>query len=178
MRWSKQRTFLPLFVPLFISIPSSFQAADFQTAWVKCVVDGATFKGTVVGVAHGDTISVMREGRAVEVRLAGIDCPEKKQPFGTRAKGFTSDLAFGKEVNVQVQTYDGYGRIVGEVILPDGTSLNQELVRAGLAWWYRKYAPNDRILKVLEDEARNAKQGLWADCCPIPPWEWRKDPEI
>jgi len=132
------------------------------------------FTGKVVGVSDGDTISVMREGRAVKVRLYGIDCPEKKQPYGTRAKQYTSDMAFHNKVTVRVKDTDRYGRIVGEVILPDGNSLNKELVYVGLAWWYRKYAPNDRTLKALETGARAEKKGLWADKNPISLWEWRR----
>jgi len=116
----------------------------------------------------------MRKGQAVKVRLHGIDCPEKGQPFGKRAKQFTLDMAFGKEVTVCVQTTDRYGRIVGVVILPDGKNLNWELVDVGLAWWYRKYAPDDGMLERFEAEAREAKRGLWADKNPIPPWEYRK----
>ena len=62
---------------------------------------------------------------------------------------------------------------MGEVLLPDGRNLNHELVRAGFAWWYRKYAPEDETLKQLEQEARAAKRGLWVDAKPIPPWQWR-----
>jgi endonuclease YncB( thermonuclease family) len=139
------------------------------------VLDPQSFTGKVVGVSDGDTIKVMREGRAVKIRLHGIDYPEKKQPYGTRAKRFTSDRAFRNQVTVYVKHTDRYGRIVGEVILPDGLSLNKELVYFGLAWWYRKYAPNDRTLKALEAGARKAKRGLWADeNNPITPWEWRK----
>ncbi len=68
---------------------------------------------------------------------------------------------------------DRFGRTVGEVTLPDGRVLNHELVRAGLAWWYRRYAPEDDTLKQLEAEARQAKRGLWADPNPVSPWEWR-----
>ncbi|MFX0202169.1 MAG: thermonuclease family protein, partial [Candidatus Hodarchaeota archaeon] len=64
--------------------------------------------------------------------------------------------------------------IVGEIILPGGSSLNRELVFVGFAWWYRKYAPDDRVLEKLEAEARAEKRGLWADKNPIPPWEWRQ----
>jgi micrococcal nuclease len=64
--------------------------------------------------------------------------------------------------------------MVGDVLLPDGRSLNQELVKAGMAWWYRQYAPNDTTLAQLEAEVRTAKRGLWADAHPVPPWEWRK----
>ncbi len=161
MRRPYQKTFLPFFVFLLLSIPLFSLATD-------------TFTGKVVGVADGDIISVMRQGRAVKVRLHGIDCPEKKQPFGTRAKRFTSEMAFGMEVEVRVKDTDRYGRIVGEVILPDGLSLNKQLVYMGLAWWYRKYAPNDRTLKALEAGARAERRGLWADKNPVPPWEWRR----
>jgi endonuclease YncB( thermonuclease family) len=122
MRWAGQRIFLPSIVLLLLSIPI-FSQAD-------------TFTGKGVGVSDGDSISVIRGGRAAKVCLHGIDCPKKKQPFGTRAKQYTSDMAFGRQVTVQVKTTDRYGRNVGEVILPDGLSLNKDLVHAGLAWWY------------------------------------------
>jgi micrococcal nuclease len=124
-------------------------------------------------VSDGDTIDVLREGRAVRVRLEGIDTPERGQPFGTRAKQFTSDLVFGKTVAVQVKGTDQYGRILGEVILPDGRSLNRELVRNGYAWWYRRYS-DDPVLQQLEEEARRERRGLWRDQNPIPPWEFRR----
>ena len=73
-----------------------------------------------------------------------------------------------------VMDVDRYGRTVGEVILPDGRVLNHELVRAGLAWWYRRYAPDDKTLEQLERGARGANRGLWADPNPVPPWEWRR----
>ena len=101
----------------------------------------ADFTGRVVGVVDGDTIDVLHNGKAVRVRLYGIDCPEKKQPYGKKAKWFTSDLAFRKTVTVIVKDRDRYGRTIGEVILPNGKSLNRELVRIGYAWWYFKYAP-------------------------------------
>lgn len=69
---------------------------------------------------------------------------------------------------------DRYGRLVGEVLLPDGRNLNHELVRAGMAWWYRRYAQEDTTLAQLEAEARAARRGLWRDPHPVPPWEWRR----
>lgn len=132
----------------------------------------ASFSGKVVKVSDGDTIEVMRQGRAEKIRLAGIDCPEKKQAFGQAAKRFTLDLAAQKFVTIKVETTDRYGRTVGEVILPDGRSLNRELVRSGYAWWYRKYS-SDASLGSLESEARAARRGLWAEPNPVPPWDWR-----
>lgn len=124
MRWAKQKTLLAFLGLLFLSVPISSQTAGPNT-----------FTGKAVVISDGDTISVMRAGRAVKVRLHGIDSPEKGQPFGTRAKQFTSEMAFGMEVEVQIKTTDRDGRIVGEVILPDGLSLNKQLVYIGLAWW-------------------------------------------
>src|SRR3989449_10655715 len=80
----------------------------------------ADFSGRVVGVSDGDTIKVMHNGKAEKIRLHGIDCPEKAQPFGTKAKQFTSAMVFGKAVTVQVIDMDRYGRSVADVILPDG----------------------------------------------------------
>ena len=131
------------------------------------------FTGEVVRVIDGDTIRVMHLSRAKKIRLADVDTPEYKQAFGTQAKQFTSDLVRGKEVSVKVEGLDRHGRRVAEVILPDGRSLNRELVRAGFAWWNRKYS-EDNTLGQLEEEARTAKRGLWADPEPLPPWEFRK----
>ena len=142
--------------------------------WQRWMPARGDFVGRVVGVSDGDTIEVMRAGRAVRVRLQGIDCPESHQPYGTRAKQFTSDLVFGKTVAVQIHGTDQYGRILGEVILPDGRSLNRELVRNGYAWWYRRYS-DDPVLQRLEEEARRERRGLWRDKNPIPPWEFRRE---
>ena len=102
----------------------------------------AEFAGKVVGVSEGDTMTVLRDQTQVRIRLYGIDCPETGQDFGSRAKQFTADLAFGKVVTVVPRDRDRYGRIVANVVLPDGRVLNDELVKAGLAWWYWQHAQN------------------------------------
>jgi len=132
------------------------------------------FTGTVVRISDGDTIGVLRGGKEVRVRLHGVDTPEKAQAFGTQARKFTTELVFGKEATVLVQDTDRYGRLVGDVLVPDGRSLNQELVKAGLAWWYKPYAPHDTTLAQLEADARAAQRGLWAEAHPVPPWAWRR----
>jgi endonuclease YncB( thermonuclease family) len=134
----------------------------------------ADFRGKVVGVIDGDTIKVRREGKEVKILLAGIDCPEKKQPFGEKAKKFTFGLTYGQLVMVKEKTPHSNGSIVADIILPEGINLNQQLVWAGLAWWYRRKAPNDSVLSEMETKAQKAKRGLWADKSPIPPWEWRR----
>jgi len=131
------------------------------------------FTGNVVGVTDGDTIEVMRDGKAIRVRLNGIDCPESNQPFGSRAKQFTSGQVFNKDVRIVIRDTDRYGRTVGDVYLSNGKRLNELIVSAGLAWWYVQYAPNDSALKLAESKAKDAKIGLWGDPNPIPPWEFR-----
>src|SRR3990172_2802426 len=93
---------------------------------------GQEFRGRVVRILDGDTVEVLRVNRPVRVRLAEVDCPERGQSFGTRARQFTGALTFGREVTVRVRDVDRYGRTVAEIRLPDGRSLNKELVRAGL----------------------------------------------
>ncbi len=128
----------------------------------------------VVRVLDGDTIEVLRDNRPVRVRLHGVDCPERGQAFGAAARRFTSDFCFGRTVILRSYGHDRYGRLLADVVLPDGRILNHELLRAGLAWWYREYAPGDRVLEGLESEARAARRGLWQDRDPIPPWEFRR----
>jgi len=128
--------------------------------------------GRVCGVADGDTISVLHEGRAVKIRLYGIDCPEKHQAFGQKAKTFTSQMAFGKLVEVDPVTRDRYGRIVARVHV-GGRCLNEELLRAGYAWHFKRFS-RDRHLAELELQARAARSGLWGDPAPVAPWEFRK----
>ena len=130
------------------------------------------FSGSVVGVTDGDTIAVMHAGRAVRVRLEGIDCPERGQDFGQRAKQFTSDMAFGKEAVVGVRNVDRYGRLVARVTV-DGEDVSLALVRSGLAWHYTKYS-RDPELAEAEMAAKSAKVGLWSRLDAIPPWEFRQ----
>jgi endonuclease YncB( thermonuclease family) len=142
---------------------------------LPCRAQAEEFTGKVVGISDGDTLSVLRDGKAVKVRLYGVDTPEKAQAFGTQARKFTSDLVFQQIVTVQIRSTDRYGRLVGEVLVPGGRSLNHELVQAGMAWWYKQYAPNEPSLAALEAEARAAKRGLWTDPAPVPPWQWRRE---
>jgi len=128
----------------------------------------------VIRILDGDTIEVLHNQRPERIRLYGIDCPEKAQAFGQKAKQATSALVFGKEVTIQMHGKDKYKRTIADVLLPDGTNVNHALVKDGWCWWYRKYATEDKELQRLEQDARDAKKGLWADTAPVPPWEWRK----
>lgn len=131
--------------------------------------------GKVIKIKDGDTIDILFNGKALTIRFAHIDCPEykSKQPFGTNARQFTSDLCFGQTVTIEnEQKFDRYKRLIGVVINEKGQNLNKELIKAGLAWHFKKYS-NDSSYVDLENKARQSKFGLWTDSNPTPPWEWR-----
>jgi micrococcal nuclease len=128
----------------------------------------------VVGIKDGDTFVVLMNGIEQVVRFAHIDCPEKRQPYGTNAKQFVSEKCFGKYVNLVHQNkFDRNRRLIAEVILTDGSNLNKELVKNGLAWHFKKYSQENSYAD-LEDDARKLRVGLWSDSNPIAPWTWRK----
>ena len=147
----------------------------------------------VVGVTDGDTVTVLDAAKAQhKVRLAGIDAPEKAQPFGERSKENLSRLVFGRDVRVDWRKTDRYGRLVGTVwvVSPDmpcrdkpdsPKTLDAGLAQltVGLAWHYKKYAheqePQQRgQYAFAEEEARAKRVGLWKDANPVPPWAWRQ----
>lgn len=131
---------------------------------------GPGFMAKVVGVSDGDTITVLQGRRSTKVRLYGIDSPESHQAFGAKAKEFTSSRVFDRDVRVEPRDRDRYGRTVA-LVWPGPTSLNEELVKAGLAWAYRQYS-EDYVGQ--EAEARKAHRGLWGDRNPVPPWDFRR----
>ena len=133
-------------------------------------------EGKVIAVKDGDTIVILFDGKPLAIRLAHIDCPEikKKQPYGTAAKKFTADFCFGKIVRVENDgKFDRNKRMIAVVYNENGINLNRQLVKAGLAWHFKKYS-SDLVYAQLEIAARNNRTGLWAENNPTPPWEWRK----
>lgn len=128
------------------------------------------WNGKVVEVLGGGFISVMRNGEAVKVRLSKIVCPKQDQPYGQEAKQFTRDLCLGKIVTVWPVAFDRSGQAWADVILPGGRWLNKELVHTGLAWQGKRYSRGAELAAV-EDEARKAKRGLWAQPDAVPPWK-------
>jgi endonuclease YncB( thermonuclease family) len=145
---------------------------------LACTAYAETVIGRVVGVADGDTITVLDADKVQhKIRLAGIDAPEKKQAFGNRSKESLSDMVFDKTVNVETEKRDRYGRQIGKVLV-DGQDVNLVQVERGMAWFYRQYqreqSPNDRKLyEAAEDAAKAGKRGLWRDAEPVPPWDFR-----
>ena len=130
--------------------------------------------GTVHRVVDGDTLWLKNRGKLLKIRLYGVDSPELDQDYGKKAKKFVSSLTKRKPVTVYVKYTDQYGRLIGIVVLDDGTVLNQRMLLNGTAWWYRSYAKNELSFKILEAYARKKHLGLWAKDNPTAPWIHRK----
>ena len=156
---------LTLFRMMFFTIALFLVTPSLCHAWF----------GKVIHVADGDTITVLRDGRKVKVRLYGIDTPETKQWYGQNAKTFTSSQVMGKTVNVQKVAVDRYGRVVG-IVSVGNLVLNRHLVEYGYAWVYHQYCKKPFCSEWAKAEAvaRKNKRGLWKNAKAVPPWEYRR----
>ena len=129
-------------------------------------------KAKVIGVKDGDTIVVLLKNNETQtLRLAEIDCPEKSQSFGMKAKQFTSSQVYGKYITFSTITKDKYGRSIAKVYY-DNKYLSEEIIKAGFAWFYKRYSNNKR-LELLEHEAKRNKLGIWSDKTTIEPYKFR-----
>ncbi len=134
----------------------------------------AQTSGKVTKVADGDTFTLIDSyGKISKIRLYGIDSPELNQPFGKDAKRFTTGLILNQTVFIEKISKDRNGRIVAKVYYSNRQSLNEELLRKGIAWHFTKY-DKSKSYATLEKQARLAKLGLWGFANPIAPWDWRK----
>ena len=134
-----------------------------------------TLYAKVIRVVDGDTINLIhKKFGKIKVRLAEIDTPEKKQPYGQEAKKELKKIVNNKVVKLKKITIDRYGRVVG-IIYYKNIEINHYLVINGYAWCYKRYNKRKKI-EDAEIIARNNKVGIWKnkDVKPVPPWEWRK----
>ena len=142
-------------------------------------VHTATLPARVLRVPDSDTVTVLAPGNAqYQVRLAGIDAPALTQRYGQAAREHLLRHIAGRFVLVNWQRRDEYGRIVGKVLL-SGRDVGLRQIQAGLAWHDKRHqneqSPEERAAYArAEQEARDAKRGLWADSEPTPPWEWTR----
>ena len=142
-------------------------------------LNAATLQGKVIGVADGDTVTLLdAQKNQHKIRLQGIDATEKAQAFGNKSKQSLHEMVHGKEVFVDVQKKDKYGRSVGKILV-NQTDACLEQIKRGMAWHYKQYAneqsPEDRdVYAQAESTARAQSLGLWKDKSPTPPWEFRK----
>lgn len=129
----------------------------------------------IVALSDGDTFTCLDSDKSQhKIRLANIDTPEKDQPYGAKAKHLLSSLIFAKQVEVEAQGTDRYGRTIGLVTIA-GLNVNREMVERGAAWVYHQYN-RDPALPAVERRAQAAARGVWGlpQAQIIAPWEWRK----
>lgn len=161
-----------IFSILLISSPSVLLAGPAQF-----------ISGQVTQVKDGDTATIRRasDGKIFKIRFYGIDSPETEwkgrwpaQPYSQVAQRYLSKLILGKNVAAKLNGDMTHKRYLGEVFV-NGYSASREMTRAGLAWWSKRYKPNDTDLQNLENQARAKRKGLWRDSKPVPPWAHRKN---
>lgn len=166
---------------MYSVMTSSLRTATLAAALTALVLTthADTLTGRVVSVADGDTITVLDTNKQQhKVRLVGIDAPEKGQAFGQKSKENLSDLVFGKEVEIEHEKLDRYGRILGKVHV-DGIDVGLQQVRDGMAWHFKRYqseqsAEDREAYGEAEVVARRDGVGLWIDAEPTPPWAFRR----
>ncbi len=135
----------------------------------------ATLICLVVAITDGDTLKARCGApgsfEQVTVRIAQIDAPERGQAFGQRSRQALADLCFQQTATLSRTSMDRYKRTVADVEC-GGTDAGQHMVKSGWACVYDKYVI-DRGLYALQDAARGARVGIWAQEA-VPPWEWRR----
>jgi endonuclease YncB( thermonuclease family) len=134
---------------------------------------------TVIGISDGDTLTARcateAGARTLAIRLAEIDSPERRQPYGWRSRQQLAALCLREAAHVRPASVDRYGRTVAHVTCR-GADASAQQVRAGMAWVFDQYATQASLYR-LEAEARQARRGLWSQADPVAPWEWRRREE-
>lgn len=157
----------------------------FQLTMLLCIALGScgnpapalsaqqTLTGKVIAIQDGDTYDLLLDNNTTQrIRMEGIDAPEKGMPFYKTSKQYLASLCFGKQVTVKVTGDGGSGRLLGFTYLEDGSELSHAMLKAGMAWHFKKYN-DDPDLAQLETTARKMKTGLWVDPKPMAPWDNR-----
>ena len=162
----------PTVIRLSILLATCLLALSAQSC-----VEGPENRVRDVRVYDGDSFQAKAsDGRQVEVRLFGVDAPERYQAWSRRSREALAGLLRGQEIELDIVDTDRYERIVARATLPDGRSVNEWLVEQGHVWVYRRYTDDPRLI-ALEEAARAAGRGLWSMPASerIPPWEWRRN---
>jgi len=170
---------------------TTLQSTTFKLFWMLTLIlvliqpaanaQPGHLEGRIVGVTDGDTVTLLDANNTrYKIRLAGIDAPESRMPYGQKAKAYLAELVFGKEVIASTRKLDRYGRTIATLVV-EGKDANLAMLQAGLAWHYKQYAREQPEVEAIayalaEVEAREKKLGLWQDVEPMAPWDWRHAP--
>lgn len=161
------------FILLFASVIVNLSCTRPDGSRITNTKEGNNTEGKIIGILDGDTYDILMLGNeTVRVRMEGIDAPEKGMPFYKASKKYLANLCFGKQVRLKISGKDNHDRTLAFSYLQDGTELSHEMLKAGLAWHFKKYN-SDADLAQLENEARNLKIGIWSIDNPMTPWDNR-----
>ena len=140
-------------------------------------------EGVSIAVHDGDSF-VLRtdDGQRVQIRISGIDAPEKSQPFADVSRQHLAQALRDRRLRIEPVKRDPYDRLVAKVLVDQGDTgladVGLAQIEAGLAWHFRRYASDqpagDRARYAqAERDARQAGSGLWQDPAPVAPWDFR-----
>ena len=148
---------------------------QLETNTCICENDFCDYCVEVVSISDGDTFrGLTKDNEEIKFRIYGIDAPEKHQAFGNKSQQYLSSLIFRKTVGIKVQSTDHFDRQVVWVYTPDKKNVAAEMLKAGMAWHFKKY-DKSKEYAALEVEARLRRLGLWIDKNPIAPWNFRRN---
>ena len=133
----------------------------------------STLNYKVISIDDGDTYNILMNNKSTKIRMDAIDAPEKGMPYWKVSKQFLSKMIFNKQVKIKITNTDMHGRIVARTYLEDGTDVSLEMIKAGLAWHYKKFNKESQLADI-EKQAMRQKLGLWNDPNPYNPEYVRK----
>ena len=138
---------------------------------IKRLINTAGELGTIQQWIEADRFVVKLSGETVTVQLNAIDAPPQNQPGGAEALAHVQELIKDQPVRLLEFRRNEVGLVIGEVYTPENLSLNEELMKAGWAWFYEPDSNHNPYYRELNDSAIKDKRGLWALEAPTPPWE-------
>lgn len=165
---SKSKLYLSLTLIILLFITCGFKPKNQNRIGDKEII------GKVVHIVDGDTYDLLTaNNQTIRIRLEGIDAPERGMPYYKVSKNYLGQLCMNQQIKFMQTGIDRYKRALGFSYLPNNKEIGEEMIRAGMAWHFKRYNQNP-VLSNLEKEARKARLGLWQDKNPTPPWEKRK----
>lgn len=150
------------------------RAALLLAVFLAGALPAAAMTGVVIRVSDGDTLWLRPAGggRAIKLRLQGIDAPEACQPYGLQSRQRLAELVLRREVRLVEGPLDDHGRRLVR-LMRDELDVGRQMVNEGLAWSYR-YRRDPGPYAADEALARQQRRGLFAAAAPMRPRDFRR----
>ena len=151
------------------SKPADSMQGDVTSDFEKKVLN--VFQSDKGRVIFPDLIEIESDGEKIQFRLESVSTPRRGQPYHDEARQFVEKLVGDSPVAIH-KTFESRGRSYGYVVV-DGKNVGDELLKAGLAWHYKRASKSERLAE-MESTAKKEKKGLWSESAPTPPWEFNR----